>query len=318
MPEQNNTLEKNYKANDSQWRWFIFSSFQDIRLHISQYSHVNHLYYKYYRWMLKMYLLCLTSSAWGLVETWICHMKSSNLFCGRVLTSLHEAVQQAVAPVREPVPCHGRHRSHENRRVNHISLSSQRGQSAEHHPEEHLLQHLHLIILDILEQTFLLNTCAEGQTLESAVRGPSTWLRSLCVCVCVCVMRLTGRLLLRTHAVASYESFGTVAAERALCVGADLIQTVTGKYSVTTFIYIWVKERQAQDVLSSQVCRLSLLLRHVWWMHGNKIQIISLVRLPKHLCPVSVYPEAHFLQRAGPLPIQPTQAGLQSEGRATI
>ncbi len=42
------------------------------------------------------------------------------------------------------------------------------------------------------------------------------------------------------------------------------------------------------------------------------------MNLPKHLDPVSEYPEAHFLQRAGPLPMQPTQAGWQSEERMTI
>ncbi|TNN84308.1 IgA FC receptor [Liparis tanakae] len=43
--------------------------------------------------------------------------------------------------------------------------TSQCGQSTQHHPEEHLLQHLHLVVLDVLKQTFLLNTCTRD-TLE--------------------------------------------------------------------------------------------------------------------------------------------------------
>lgn len=45
-------------------------------------------------------------------------------------------------------------------------------------------------------------------------------------------------LLLHTDSVPTDESLGTVTAERTFRVGANLVQTATGKYPVTTFIYI--------------------------------------------------------------------------------
>lgn len=81
-----------------------------------------------------------------------------------VLTSFHKTVKQTLPLVREPVACHGCHCSHEHRGVDQISFSSQCGQNTEEHPKKHLLQHLHLIILNVLKQTFVLETCRRNKT----------------------------------------------------------------------------------------------------------------------------------------------------------
>lgn len=59
------------------------------------------------------------------------------------------------------------------------------------------------------------------------------------------------------------------------------------------------------------------VFQHFWNSCIYHAQTI-LLYLPKHLDPVSLYPEAHFLQRAGPLPMQPTQATSQPEKRGVI
>lgn len=51
-------------------------------------------------------------------------------------------------------------------------------------------------------------------------------------------MRLTRLLLLHANVVLADVAFSTVAVERAFSVDTDLIQTMTGKYPVTTFVYI--------------------------------------------------------------------------------
>jgi len=49
------------------------------------------------------------------------------------------------------------------------------------------------------------------------------------------------------------------------------------------------------------------------------LKLISIILLvPKHLAPVSRYPAAHFLQRAGPLPMHPTQDWSQSAAENTF
>lgn len=64
----------------------------------------------------------------------------------------------------------------------------------------------------------------------------------MCSHVHVCLWRvetsLTKQLFLHTNTVLADESVNTDAAERAFGVGTNLIQTMAGKYPVTTFIYI--------------------------------------------------------------------------------
>lgn len=57
-------------------------------------------------------------------------------------------------------------------------------------------------------------------------------------------MRLTRLLLPHTNTVPADESLCAVTAEWTFCVGANLIQTVTGQHPVATFIHIWARERE--------------------------------------------------------------------------
>lgn len=75
------------------------------------------------------------------------------------LTPLHEAVQQTIPSLREPVTRHGCCCSYKNRCVDQIALGCKCSQSTKHHPEKHLLQHLQFVVLDVFKQTFLLDTC---------------------------------------------------------------------------------------------------------------------------------------------------------------
>lgn len=154
-----------------------------------------------------------------------------------VLTSFHKTVKQTLPLVREPVACHGCHCSHEHRGVDQISFSSQCGQNTEEHPKKHLLQHLHLIILNVLKQTFVLETCRRNKTRLLAKPNQEDELYKCSK------RRLTGKLLPHTSATFAEESVGAVTVERALSVDTDLIQTVAGKNSVTAFIHIWAKDR---------------------------------------------------------------------------
>lgn len=123
----------------------------------------------------------------------------------RVLVSSQHAVQQSIPSVREPVPSHGCHSAHENGGEDHVSLGSQRGQSTEDHPEEHLLQDLYFLILDVIKQALLMGSS--------------------------CLNRFT-------YTVLTMKTFGTLAVERALLVYAELIQTWAHQFILTALINV--------------------------------------------------------------------------------
>lgn len=75
--------------------------------------------------------------------------------------SFQDAIQHAVALLREPVSRHGSHAADEDGGEDHVSFGGESSERTDHHPEEHLLQDEHLVIRHVIKQTLLWTRCED-------------------------------------------------------------------------------------------------------------------------------------------------------------
>lgn len=78
------------------------------------------------------------------------------------LSALHEAIEDTVTAVREPVASHSSHCTDEDGGEDHVTLGSQRGEGTDHHTKEHLLQHHHLIISHVIKEALFWGICMDN------------------------------------------------------------------------------------------------------------------------------------------------------------
>lgn len=157
------------------------------------------------------------------------------------LSALHEAVEDTVAAVREPVAGHGGHGTDEDGGEDHVALGSQRGEGTNHHTKEHLLQHHHLVLRHVIKKTLLRGICKDSACGGAQLSGQNPPPLPLpAACAPPLTSGRTWGFVLHAVPVPTDVAAGADATVAALCVLTHLLRSRAHRLLGTgALVYVW-------------------------------------------------------------------------------